>query len=136
MFLSKLLSLWYSESCSVARCFSAMMVDIWLLADKCAQYIRFDPTTLFLLWKRPNEKSIFYSMVLGIIVCVVWIVYGYVFGTSPFGIQITYHRRPASLATQIVSLVTTRSGERSDSYQLYKEARKEMKAAIAAGKRV
>lgn len=40
-------------------------------------------------------------------------------------------------ATQIiVTLVTTRSGERSDSYQLYKEARKEMKAAIAAGKRV
>lgn len=72
-----------------------------------------------------------------IIVCVVWIVYGYVFGTSPFGIQITYAGGIVALATQIiVTLVTTRSGERSDSYQLYKEARKEMKAAIAAGKRV
>ena len=98
--------------------------------------MRFD-LTLFLLCKRPNEKSIFYSMVLGIIVCVVWIVYGYVFGTSPFGIQITYAGGIVALATQIiVTLVTTRSGERSDSYQLYKEARKEMKAAIAAGKRV
>ena len=49
---------------------------------------------------------------------------------SPFGIQITYAGGIVALATQIiVTLVTTRSGERSDSYQLYKEARKEMKAA-------
>ena len=49
----------------------------------------------------------------------------------------TYAGGIVALATQIiVTLVTTRSGERSDSYQLYKEARKEMKAAIAAGKRV
>ena len=59
--------------------------------------------TLFLLWKRPNEKSIFYSMVLGIIVCVVWIVYGYVFGTSPFGIQITYAGGIVALATRSLS---------------------------------
>lgn len=93
--------------------------------------------TLFLLWKRPNEKSIFCSMVLGIIVCVIWIVYGYIFGTSPFGIQITYAGGIVALATQIiVTLCTTKRGEASESYLCYKEARQEMRNALAAGKQV
>ena len=136
MFLTKLLIVVFGILFQLLGLLSSDVVDILsnALTVRAVCGLTF---TLFLLWKRPNEKSIFYSMVLGIIVCVVWIVYGYVFGTSPFGIQITYAGGIVALATQIiVTLVTTRSGERSDSYQLYKEARKEMKAAIAAGKRV
>ena len=137
MFLTKLLIVVFGILFQLLGLLSSDVVDILsnALTVRAVCGLTF---TLFLLWKRPNEKSIFYSMVLGIIVCVVWIVYGYVFGTSPFGIQITYAGGSCRTGDpdHCHAGHFPRSGERSDSYQLYKEARKEMKAAIAAGKRV
>ncbi len=92
--------------------------------------------TLFLLWKRPNEKSISTAWCWVSSYVLSGIVYGYVFGTSPFGIQITYAGGIVALATQIiVTLVTTRSGERSDRLPaFYKGGRKDDEGLqLAAG---
>ena len=108
MFLTKLLIVVFGILFQLLGLLSSDVVDILSNALTVRRwYCWFDPLTLFLLWKRPNEKSIFYSMVLGIIVCVVWIVYGYVFGTSPFGIQITYAGGIVALATQIIVTLVT-----------------------------
>ncbi len=92
--------------------------------------------TVFLLWKRPDEKCMFWSMALGIIVCVVWIIYGYIFGGTPFGIEITYAAGIVAVGTQVIlTFVTTKPGP-SENYLHYKQARKELKEAVAAGEDV
>ena len=75
MFLTKLLIVVFGILFQLLGLLSSDVVDILsnALTVRAVCGLTF---TLFLLWKRPNEKSIFYSMVLGIIVCVVWIVYG------------------------------------------------------------
>ena len=136
MFLTKTLIIVFGVAFQLLGLLSSDVVDILsnALTVRAVCGLTF---TLFLLWKRPNEKSMFWSLVLGIIVCVVWISYGYIFGGTPFGIEITYAGGVVALVTQvIVTLATTKRGEKSESYLCYKEAKKEMKAAIAAGKNV
>lgn len=92
--------------------------------------------TIALLWKRPNEKAMFISILLGVITCGVWLVYGYIFGTTPFGIQITYAAAVVSIVTEVAVTLATSPRGPSESYLRYQAARQEMKAAAARGEEV
>ena len=92
--------------------------------------------TISLIWKRPNEKAMFYSLLFGIIVCIVWIAWGYIFGGTPFGIDITWAAGGISVVTEIVLTLATSPRGASECYMRYKEAKNEMYAEIKAGNEV
>lgn len=124
MFLTKLLIVVFGILFQLLGLLSSDVVDILsnALTVRAVCGLTF---TLFLLWKRPNEKSIFYSMVLG----TSYVLSGSSTATSSVRVHSVFRLpMPAVLSHWrpqiIVTLVTTRSGERSDSYQLYKEAEK------------
>ena len=90
--------------------------------------------TFFLLWKRPDEKSMFLAMMVGIAICAVWVAAGFVLDGSLFGIPIAYAGGGGTvLALVLATLVGTKRGP-SENYRKYQEAKAEMKAAIAEGK--
>ena len=92
--------------------------------------------TISLIWKRPNEPAMFYSLLFGIIVCIVWIAWGYIFGGTPFSIDITWAAGGVAVATEVIITLATAPKGPSDCYMKYKEARDEMYAAIREGKEV
>lgn len=89
--------------------------------------------TISLIWRRPNEKAMFFSILFGVITCVIWLIYGYVFGGKPFGIEITYAAFVVSIVTEVIITLVTTKRTPSDCYLRYREAKMEMKAAIARG---
>lgn len=87
----------------------------------------------FLLWKRPNEKCMFTGMITGIAICAIWVVAGFAMEGDLLGIPISYAAGGGTVIALVLStLLTTKAGP-SENYEKYRQAKKEMKAAIAAG---
>jgi Na+/proline symporter len=91
--------------------------------------------TAFLVWKKPNEKALFWSMLTGVIVCAVWaFAFFFVKGGNLFGLTPTMACVIASFASIIIFTLLFSKDKESKEYLAYKSYRDEFLAAQKEGK--
>ncbi len=89
---------------------------------------------IFFIWKRPNEKAVFWSILIGTIVCAIWVFSAFFIEGTLLGISVqNVALISCALTLIIVTFCTTKRGP-SDSYKLYKEARQALKQAKREGR--
>ena len=74
---------------------------------------------IFLIWKRPNEKVVFWSLIAGTVVTTIWAVSGIYMSTPLLGIQTQTMAFIVTMIVMVILTLTTTKPGPSENYKMY-----------------